>query len=253
MKLLHRIILLLLIVFSYSNAFGGLVTVEPDDYEHGTNITSSTSGVWLRAISQNVDSHSTAEGIYVGDVYATQGSPCYAGDACDQPYVAGTGENVFGWRSLNGNFSQSWNGAYQYSNMEDFPDWAPNASFMGMMVSFENPTSYVELLGMTFTDATAMIAYDIAGNRLEITSEVGSGMNYCCAFEPGLTHYSKYNISISREFNDIAHIVVGGEYASTYLDRLRYATSVPEPATVLILSSGLLVLGVRRKLKPFPK
>ena len=101
---------------------------------------------------------------------------------------------------------------------------------------FANPTNFVQIDTLGFTDGPGLLAFDILGNRIDL----GGG------FAPftGLTSVvllpgSRYAATqtLSREHADIARIVYGGYNGTTTAARLAY--NVPEPATLAILSMGL--------------
>lgn len=245
MKPFNQLILVFLSLLFAGSSSAALITIEPDDYAHGTNISIIKSGIRLHAISQNLSPRSTVNGIYVGDIFVAQGKTCVAAHDCDRPYVAASGEKVFGWQSEEGYIRRSWSGVRDYYDMDDYPDWAPDAVFMGLMVSFLDPTDYVSILGMELTSPTLMAAYDSVGNRLATSQQVPLGGKLCCSFEEDFIQYHIDEISITRSSRDIAYVVIGGDFSSAYLDRLIY--SVPEPLGIVLFGTGLMALGFKRR------
>jgi hypothetical protein len=107
-----------------------------------------------------------------------------------------------------------------------------------MRADFSAPTDYVsiDIIGDSDLDIGVLTAYDASGKVLTrvISSDLGVGQH-----EP---------VSVQRFANDIAYVTIGGLGAlnnSVLLDHLVF--NIPEPATMVLLSLGMLSLGRRKR------
>lgn len=183
-----------------------LVTIEPDDYAVGTDLSSIASGVHITS--------------YYGD--AVHAASSYLG-------TAPTGSLVFGqgWSWMPGSGFGLNNNLFTDHYLSDFGG-------DGLLIHFDQPTTYVSVLG--YGPAYAQIwAYDAAGNRLGTSVEN--------VLSPRDTLYFS-EASYSAAAGLIAYALIGGYDSSNIeIDRLQYMSAVPVPpafGSMAMALSGLL-------------
>jgi hypothetical protein len=184
-----------------------LVTIDPDEFASGTDISNAWSGITL-------SSGGTASGLN-GKVYTATATSSYAT----------TGNLVFAHNRIRGTSPDLWlntdtNGYY-------------------LRVDFATPTNriLIDFISDGGTDYPSLWYYTTAGVLESPPSYSPLG--------PGESRV----IEILRPTADIAYIRIGG-YGTTnpyavLLDNLRY--EIPEPASCLVLLSGLLLLKNQKK------
>lgn len=224
-----------------STAVAVMITIEPDDFSVGTDLSNVSPYVSL----------STTGGAVV---YA---SPL-VGEGQTAPGIVNTGpfqNQVF---SEDPEINSEWWSWPSYANVITDPynttEWAKDAK--GLQITFNVSVNYVSLFGLELfgdagwgDDPILWSVYDSGGDL------VFSGYkdSYPATGSIGSFYDGDYNYwYIDFSYPDIATVIVGGESEPTTLDRLAFNVSpVPEPATIILLASGLLGLfgASRKKLK----
>ena len=201
---------LLVALVTVSIASAGLIIVEPDAYPAGTDISEVFSGVKLATIGNwpEID----------GKVYSRQ--------AYD-PALASTGTNVFGHNATGTDlYGKPRNETWVYPRV---------------------------LLGVQFYDPANIVALDIIGDNNSDFAAVdvynASGVLIDSAVTPQLTYGEVYRVGFAHPSYDMTFVIAsgissGGSYYAVYLDNLQ-ANVVPEPATILLLGLGGLILRKR--------
>ena len=221
-------------------SYAALITIDPDDYAAGTALT-------------GISPHVTIDTTGGGTVYA---APIAGTGRVLPPDIADTGpfgERVF---SRQADRNSEWltfpDDAGVSTDPYDPAEWAkdPNA----LRLTFTESVSSISLLGLElFDDAGSgddplrWWIYDSAGALLftgfedTIPGDGSLGVNS----EFGFNYYF-WNLDFSNP--DIRTVIIGGETEPTTLDRLTFKTaSIPEPGTLLLLSTSLLGLAYFRR------
>jgi len=207
-----------LLCLSSVAAHAALITVDPESYAPGTNISHQFPGVTLSTIV-------TGNGAVVRqDVFSvTCGS---------HPLCPGVGSNVFGYQSGSG-----WGGAY-YSEAigatnclgAQPSEWCTRYNQEFLEITFDNPTDYIAVESAHFSDWPMFWAFDAAGNLLQWDEER--------IFTAPWPNNNFETSILTTTSPTISRLVVSGSLGDVRLDRFTYA-SVPEPGTF-----GLLALGI---------
>lgn len=224
-------------------ANAALITLEPDDYAAGTNLTSTVTGVQLWNFSRS------AAGATFGDVYAATDLRCATTpDDCQ----AITGNRVFSRESdgyIDNPLDSRWGeaGAARTCFQRMLTgSCSPFDQFTALLIGFETPTDYVELSGSYIQDYPILFAFDSSRNLL------GGGHGCCNTFHgtgPDSGWFSTSTVRFGSGAADISYVIAAGWSASSSLDVLRYNdVSVPEPGTALLLGVALVAMfGLRRR------
>lgn len=230
MKGLKRLALLLTLANCAVSAptWAALVTIDPDGYAPGTNLSNLIPGVTLSTFS------SPGNGSFAfADVFSAEDSACVSGVG---DCKAVTGTKVFS-NNASGNYgpNQAWfDSPTSYRCFQRVPSGSCSGDdFRALLITFDNPTNYVDISGVFTSDWPLLIALDSARNLISFGSEEGIGMM-------GGIAASRYTSSLAN----ISYVLAAGWSAGSHLDALHFDDmnySVPEPGTALLF--GLALIG----------
>lgn len=227
-------------------ANAGMVTIDPDDYVAGTDLSLVSSLVTL--------STTGGTSVYASGVYPRSGNPQPSEVASTGPL----GKHVFS--NWNGDNTE-WYAWPDYHELDvsvfDPATWAidPNA----LVISFTNSVSYASLLaaeiigdaGGVIDDPVRWWVYDSTDHLITSSyiDDPAGIIAYLGTEDWGDGPMPAYPVW-RAEFNhpDIRRIVIGGESEPTTLDRLQFRTiDVPEPATGILFFTALLAGAALRR------
>jgi hypothetical protein len=256
-----RVVLVLGLLLAAAASHASLITIEPDDYAAGANLSNSfrrfgisLSMVTLSAVGTNEYGVTIWEPSASRDVYSAPliGDPIIRGEGA-RPNAA-TGERVFAW-DPGSNDGTGWgdmrgascllNGCTGYEG--SFIDHV-------LRLDFVTPVREISALGwFSSGDPTSMFAIDKDGNGTGSCVQGNLSLNdQSCATrfptpDVNVTDprvgWGKISI-VSGEAN-ITTVFIGGLLASRPIDRI--IVDVPEPGTLALFGCALLGLAVRRR------
>ncbi len=192
------------------------ITINPNDFPLGTDLSTMFSGATLSRVrnapnTDGVDGRQAFRPVFA-PVFAL---PTQHTDGALS--IGGLGTEIHDYRDCrNSGGSGLLFGCSNYDVLD---------------VSFDNPTGFLEVRSMFFSDGPSILAYDRAGNQ--ITFALGEYV--ATTTQAGSTRAS--TITLTRSQSDISKIVYGGAGGSATPVAITY--SVAEPATV-----GMLLLGI---------
>lgn len=203
----------LIITFSMAS-YADIVTVEPDDFADGADISNSFPGVAL----------STADG-----------NPVFSAEQTST--VASTGTRSFALGTA-GNITFA---GFNSASPDPFSVAGLGSPGNVLRADFATPTDFVsiDVIPNDNSDPSRLAAYDAAGNLLQVVDEPGIGV----ADIP-------VTMSISRPSADIAFILASGVTGDTIaLDNLRYEGDIAAIPTLsewalILLMLSLVAIGV---------
>lgn len=244
----HFAIACLLLMSASANAL--IITIDPDDYAAGTNLSNLGTGVTLSTITGGAGATTPT----LSSVYAQRSPQCLSDPTtCD----ATTGVQGFGTTA-----DAESNLYFDWSTVNDaaacFRQYSLGAacdlfleSFQAMLIAFDSPTDYVQLSGAFLTDAMDLIAFDSAFNRITCVLPDCVSTHTFDFRESAGYQYNTTTVSLSTSGQSIAYVVAAGVAGNSSLDRLLFnvadASNVPEPGTLALFGAALAGLGLRRR------
>lgn len=208
-KLIASLALCLCFLLSFQVVHADVISVEPDLFFGGTDISNAFPGVYLSAVGGSAPSP-----VFAVEMF----QPC-----CPYAITPSTGMNIFGHSGVN-------NIVWKPSHLSD-PRY--------FRADFESPTTWVSI-DMIQASADirlgSLLAYDANGSMLDSVVISGLGRDEVS------TAY------VTSSVPAISYIIVDPD-ADIALDNLRYGVStVPIPAAAYLFGSGLLgIIGISRR------
>lgn len=222
------------------NVSATIVSINPNDYEIGVDISFLTSGVTLQTVTVPQYDVASADGL--GPKIPLESSPVYA-TLCTPCRPSSDGQNVFGNNGLGGFpstvfFDANKVGAYMTNGVA-------NPGSVAFRAEFDLPTNFIELtIGGAFTgNFSYLTLWDINGKQITSgLSDSGSQMNI--SGNPGVPCDRTACIFdfTSMEAN-IAMIIAGGYGGGEYIENMSFnRTQVSESSSIQLLGVGFLAL-----------
>jgi hypothetical protein len=224
-----------------------VMTIDPNDYVTGTDISTATPGVTLDYIqvAGDLNSGPLFRPAVLGPIYSTS-CPSGAVDyyTCVNPF----GNNVFGHAPSNQPAFVFYSGCGSGFGATYVPNGGEsNCDTAGFRADFSTATDSVSIIapncGSSNCDQVVLAAYDASFNEIGLCA---LEVNRCGTLvSPGV-----YDLTINTGASPIAHVVVDGAFEG--LDKFSFTTTVPEidptsaASGLTLLLGGLLVLRGRR-------
>jgi PEP-CTERM motif len=218
-----------------------LITIEPDAFAKGTNLTAATPGVLLWAA---LVTGTSANPLLMSAVFAQHSSACDDGNSFTLCYAA-TGSQGFSSSSNPEGSLLSWSSArvpancFALLNSSNFGG-SPNscgslgAGFQALLIELSTPTTFVEIAGGWNSDYLELRALDENFNFLALPQTLTT--------DPRLPGYATTGtVSMTSSTGSLKYVFAGSTEGGIALDRLSIA-QVPEPSTILLTMAGLVGL-----------
>jgi hypothetical protein len=243
--------LALLAVLASSDARAVFITLDPDDFVAGTNVSTASSLVSLETFRSQSDTSyvPTFSSVFVEECAGGTGPGC----------ASTTGTKVFGdgfggidqWGAFGGSISQ---GVSCFASLGlGVADPLCNnhglySGFNLMLMTFSDPTEAVQISGAYYAeDSTYLYGLDDSFNLVgvmsqffhdERCSELGA---YC----------DSSTVSLTSQSANIRYVLAGGWSNGTSLDDLKFdvqdTTRVPEPGALALFAFGLGAMAFARR------
>jgi hypothetical protein len=208
-----------------ASARADIITIEPDSYAAGADLSHVGAGATLSVIRGTADNTLASSPVYARHNPVCETNPF----SCD----AVTGTQGFGTDSadgrLFGNFGEYAYRCFAYTFGSYQGSGACSDARPGLLIAFDTAADFVEIAGAWNSDFTTLYAFDDHFNL------IGSGAG------PRLPKQGEYNRSVasfSSSAQNIRYVVAGSVGGGIALDTLRYR-AVPEPSTLALSAMGL--------------
>lgn len=247
------LVLMGLIISGACPVHATMMTIEPDDYAPGTNLSGAVEGVSLLSFSRFSDGSYSFAPVYAESHDACTGDPfnCSAvtGTNTFSPNASASSNDIYSgsywgstWDSVRC-FQLVGRGLCTGMDVED--------NFTDLLIAFDEPMSYVEISGVFYSDGIRLAAFDAGRNFL------GSGTGWdniynCFPYNfPCTSEFNSATTWIQRPTADISYVLAGSALGTwTVLDVLRFSRdgrSVPAPGPLGLFLFGLAALALRRR------
>jgi hypothetical protein len=228
-------------------ASADLITIEPDAFAAGTDLTAATAGVllWTARVTG-----SPGDPLSLTPVYAQHSSACDNPGTGPGPCYAATGTQGFSPFSAPEGTLLSWSSdrhpanCFAQLNNPDFsgPSCESFVGFTALLIELTVPTTFVEIAGGWNSDFLELRALTEDFNLLSLPQTLTQ--------DPRLPGYATTGtVAMSAPEATMKYVFAGSTEGGIALDRLRFeqVPQVPEPSTLLLTIAGLVGLGWHRR------
>jgi hypothetical protein len=228
-------------------ADAGLITIEPDNFVAGTNVTAATPGVLLwSALTTGMP----GDPLLLSAVYAQHSSACDDGNAFTTCFAATGSMGLSPSSNPEGsliNWSSDRNPANCFALLNGGTGGAPNscdstfAGFRALLIELSVPTSFVEVAGGWNADFLELRAFDEDFNRL--------GLSQTLTVDPRLPGFGNTgSVAMTAPTAMMKYVFAGSTEGGIALDTVSFdAVDVPEPSTLLLAMAGFVGLCAHRR------
>ena len=230
---IYSVVLLSLIGFA-APASATTIVINPNDFPLGTDLSAMFEGVTLARL----DNRDNRDGINGRPVYDPIASAVYA----IPTYHTRSG------LSIGGISTQANEYEWCRTTLGGLPDCA---HYNVLELLFDEPTDFVQVDSIAWSDYPVFYAYDIFGNRIDTfgNQHLFAGYGNVTHATPGgdyiqtvtslsFDHALGVSLTAARNQRDIARVVFGGIAGATSATQVTYR--VPEAETLGLLAIGIL-------------
>lgn len=234
-----RVALFACLLCMFGMAHATLITIDPDNFAPGEDISNATPGVTLSTYSKDWTDLSTSHFSPIRAVFCDQ---CSTG--------AFNGENVFGTNAGNPTFIDA---------AHVLPDREFEEPYVAFRADFTNPTNYVQILGGAFGPGNTelgLFAFDSEDNLIGSCVSGGEDLPSTpgCDLLLGLPTpgrdpalYDPWALTVNTATFNISYVIAGGLLNGQVVKSMSFV-SVPEPSSWALMALGvILILVVQRK------
>jgi hypothetical protein len=241
---MRRIALFLALVMA-TTANATLITIDPDGFDSGKNLTHAFPGVTIQYFSAYANT-----GVEFRDVLVTEDVGCNTpGGSC----LAATGTKYFaGLTGTADSGSPSlFEAALCFQNGDFCASAAPHWGGRGfnlLLVQFQHPTDFAQISGTWLNDHVMAYAFD---SSFQQVADGGSNNVFDFNRCRGDTNndWCANTVSVQTSQQNISWLLAGSWAGIATVDDLKF-NSVPEPGTLSLLGVTLLGLAISRRKRP---
>jgi hypothetical protein len=218
-------------------ASAAIISINPDYYAPGTDISNATAGVTLSAYSWS--------GGYFDPAVSSLSMTSIFATACGASCGPFSGQNVFGSDS-DPSFGQ-FRHFYTLNDIIGGNPPRPIDAFSLFRVDFDSATNFAQIVaGAGGEDYAFLLAFDSSNN---LVGRCDSGSSCAQYLTPEIADIRRgaAQLSISSGSNNIAYLLAGGGFHDKLVQSLTFSRTVPEPATFGLFALGLMGFAALRR------
>jgi hypothetical protein len=255
---LYRIASVALVGLISTAAHASLITVDPNSFALGTDVSNATANVTLSSfwqpIANNVPEGESKPPAQFSSIYILDCGPYSSTCGAIDGYVFG--HDAHTWPSTS--FAREGAAATYLEN-----PLAGIGAFEVFRADFANGTNFAQLIvgGSRIGEFPRLDAWGFDGTLLgtcatpggQPVPSVGCGVVNIGNLNPSAPDYrDPWLLSFSTSSNDIAFVTAGGWAGTQYVSSLTFnnirgVSSVPEPGTLALMLAGVVALALRRR------
>lgn len=237
-----------LLIVPIQQASANLIRIEPDDYAVGTDLSNPLPGVTLSTYSNvNRDGYFQFLPVTVGHDPGCAERLWLCRAVTGSNYLLGPGFVSTSWGFSTSCFTneQVRTGNAPCANSEA---WEYTANFL--VISFANPTDFVQVSGAWIDDQVIARAFDANYNLVSTQAQQQYDLDRCRGSD-SWTDYCANIATLTSSTRQISYVVAGSWAGIAHMDVIAFrdtpTESVPEPSTLMLFSMSLATLGMMRR------